>query len=120
MGRFTSWIVEKERRDILAFLGGGVVVVAGAVWTTFTYFSPKPVAAPASSPLIEATYKVCRGDKEDKCPPGTVHIACSSSFGAWARTECGDYEPETTLVSGAAGGMCGYQVVEIKCSGRAK
>jgi hypothetical protein len=40
-----KWLVDKNTREIVSFIGGGIVVVVGATWTAYTYYSKQtPVA----------------------------------------------------------------------------
>ncbi len=42
-----SFLSKKRNRDILAWVGGGIVVVAGGLWTATTFFFDKPAPTPA-------------------------------------------------------------------------
>jgi hypothetical protein len=39
--RLTQWITDKEHRERLTFVGGGLAVLIGALWTGFVYFDGK-------------------------------------------------------------------------------
>ena len=45
MGKFWSFLVDKSNREVLGWIGGGLVVVATGVWAVIVYVSP-----PGSSP----------------------------------------------------------------------
>ena len=40
MGRLWSFLRQKRNREVLGWIGGGVVVVAAGMWTLFTYLVP--------------------------------------------------------------------------------
>jgi hypothetical protein len=111
MNRVLKWIVDKNRREMLAFLGGGGAVLVGGAWVAFTYFQGK-----ADVPLkIEATYNVCVGSDPGGCPPNTgVYLACYQTVAEWANKECASYTAQT--ISQKSGGMCGLRVVQVKCT----
>ena len=105
-----KWLADKNRREMLAFVGGGVVVVIGAAWTALTFWLGK-----AEVPQkVEANYSVCVGSKPEGCPANAVFLRCGESVAAWAQKECGAYTQQA--VSAKSGGMCGYAVVQIKCT----
>src|SRR5262245_54618257 len=110
MGIVKKWVLNKNRREVLAFLGGGAAVAVGAVWTAIVFWRDR-----AETPQkIEATYSVCVGASRDGCPANTVFLRCGQSVADWAKAECGSYSEK--LVSVDSGGMCGYRVVQIKCT----
>lgn len=110
MRPWLKWLLDKNRRDLLGFAGGGIVVVAGAAWTVFTF-----VRSSSETPQkIEAIYNVCIGEFRERCPPATVHLPCGQSIAAWAAHECAGYQ--ASMVSVKDGGMCGYSVTQIKCT----
>jgi hypothetical protein len=105
-----KWLVDKNRREILALLGTGVAAIAGGLWATYTYFQNKAEVAQK----IEATYKVCVGADRTGCPANSVFLVCGTPVAKWASKECASYSLGPAKV--APGGMCGYSVVEIKCT----
>jgi hypothetical protein len=38
MSRFWTFLLQKENREVLGWIGGGVVVAAGALWAVFVFF----------------------------------------------------------------------------------
>ncbi|WP_339523437.1 hypothetical protein [Pseudomonas sp. EL_65y_Pfl2_R96] len=105
-----KWLVDKNKREMLAFMGAGIAVVIGGAWTAFMYFQNKP-----GFPLkIEASYNACIGAEKERCPPNTVFLTCGQSVADWAKKECSEYL--ITPVSSKGGGMCGYSVIAIKCT----
>ena len=63
-------IKNKNSRDIVAFVGGGLAVLVGAGWAVFEYLSGQV----ESSISVEATYQVCVGDLQARCPDGSVWL----------------------------------------------
>jgi hypothetical protein len=110
MSRVVKWLVNRNRREILAFFGAGFVVIVGALWTAFTYFQGRAEV----SEKIEASYTVCVGSDPGGCPPNAIFLRCGTSVPDWARKECSSYSHQT--LSATPGGMCGYSVIAIKCT----
>jgi len=115
-----SWITSKSKREILSFLGGGLVIVVGAAWAFFQYVVKDDYK-------VEVTYNVCFAPKgsKDKCPSGTVWVEGYSlnalpdpdQVSKWARQECSKYgqRPLTNAWPGPAK-MCGCFLATVKCS----
>ena len=40
MGGLWNFLLSKDNREILAWLGGGAVVIVAGLWTAFVYFHP--------------------------------------------------------------------------------
>jgi hypothetical protein len=38
MGRFWAFLLQKKNREVLGWIGGGVVVAAGALWAVLVFF----------------------------------------------------------------------------------
>src|SRR5262245_53726464 len=105
--RWPSWLKSKRTRDILAFVGAGLVAVAAGAWAVYRWINRE-------GGQIEATYNVCRSD--DPCPVGTVKIPCGGpSVGEWAKKECA-----TFIIKGSfmAGGTCGTELIQVKCTAK--
>lgn len=119
-----KWIRNKSKRDIIAFVGGGIAVVAGGAWTVFTYFADgaatreqlvaKREHAEPMRDLIEATYTVCIGSDSQRCPQNSVWLRCGTTVADWAKKECSQYSDDR--VSASPGGACGWIVVQVKCT----
>jgi hypothetical protein len=45
---------ERSNREVFAWIGGGLIVLAAGLWTMFVYFFPSE-KAPASKPAVEAS-----------------------------------------------------------------
>ncbi len=52
---FWRFVKRKNNRVILQWLGGGVVVVAGAVWTVFVFFVHPDAPSPGNGMNVEAS-----------------------------------------------------------------
>ena len=50
-----SFLDSNEKRERLAFLGGGLVVVIAGLWTAFVYFYPPKSAVVSSGTNVSAT-----------------------------------------------------------------
>lgn len=50
-----SLIGSKEKRERLAFLGGGLVVMVGGLWAAFVFFYPSKSATVSSGTNVSAT-----------------------------------------------------------------
>jgi hypothetical protein len=50
-----SLIDSKEKRERLAFLGGGLVVIIGGLWAAFVYFYPPKSDGVSSGTNVSAT-----------------------------------------------------------------
>lgn len=53
-----TFLSKKRNREILAWLGGGIVVVAGGLWTATTFFFDKHASTP---PKIDCTIQENQG-----------------------------------------------------------
>jgi len=49
MGRLWEFLKQERNRQVLGWLGGGLVVVATGAWAAFVYFVPAP------KPSVEAS-----------------------------------------------------------------
>jgi len=53
MGSFWNWLKDPDNRAILGWLGGGIAVVIGGLWTAIVYVLPlkdsKPEVSPAAA-----------------------------------------------------------------------
>jgi hypothetical protein len=47
--RILRWLSVKKNRDVVAFVGGGVVIAAGGLWTVVTFFWPAQTPNPNGS-----------------------------------------------------------------------
>jgi hypothetical protein len=57
MRRTWKFLRVKKNREILAWLGGGAIILAGGLWTAVTFFwSPDAPSPGKSSTNIEARY----------------------------------------------------------------
>ena len=49
-----SFLQNKKNREVLGWVGAGLAVVIGGLWTAFVYFSP-PNKTSASGPTVHAS-----------------------------------------------------------------
>jgi hypothetical protein len=54
MGKLWAFLRKKTNREIIAWLGGGVVVVIAALWTAFVYLFPPKREDGSGSIKVEA------------------------------------------------------------------
>ena len=56
MQKLPAFLARKGNREILAWLGSGLVVLATGLWAVFTYVFPpqKSASTPAASPSVNA------------------------------------------------------------------
>lgn len=87
MRQLTKWLIDKNRREVLVLLGGGLVIIVGAAWTVFTFWLNNT----HTHQKIEATYNVCLGAEPEGCPGGTTYLSCHESIATWAKKECATY-----------------------------
>ena len=118
--RWLTWITTKNRREILLFVGGGLVVIGGAGWAAFQYFD-KP------SVKMEVTYRLCVGFEPKYWPPGSILVkgyapmarpdgSTYSVVAEWVKRECANYSRKDTVVRSGPASECGCAIVEVKCS----
>jgi hypothetical protein len=50
---FWSWLQDPANRDVIGWIGGGVVVVVGGVWAVVKYFA-KPGGDGGAAPSVRA------------------------------------------------------------------
>lgn len=55
MNGFWKFLSSKDNREILAWLGGGAVVVAGGLWAAIVYFYPPGKGEGGGGTKIEAS-----------------------------------------------------------------
>jgi hypothetical protein len=48
-----DWLKDPENRNVLAWLGSGLVVAAGGLWAVFTYLHPAESGSSAPSVQVE-------------------------------------------------------------------
>jgi hypothetical protein len=71
-----AWVRDKDNREMVSWVCGGLAVLAGAVWAVFTYFvhpeSTKQQVTPPVDCTIEANYSLaaCGGINVD----GSINI----------------------------------------------
>lgn len=120
-----QWIKDKDTRDIVSFVGTGLVVILGALWTAFVYFDGKTWImnkfGSGSAGLL--TYYVCTGEfppgqPGSLCNPNVPWQPCYTSPVTWAKNahsgECVTATQKT--LSDVKGNRCGYTTYEVACS----
>ncbi len=50
-----KYLRDKNNREILGWIGGGIVVVAGAAWTVFVFFWTPSPSPNGGQPNVEAS-----------------------------------------------------------------
>jgi hypothetical protein len=89
MMKLPAWVHDRSQRDIVAFLGGGLVIAVGALWGAYVHFDGKKVRS------IVAQYYVCNSPWNIACPPQTTtRLEPGASIAEWAEKECGAYKIE--------------------------
>jgi hypothetical protein len=113
-----QWIKDKETRDIVSFLGGGLVILVGGVWTAFVYFDGKEWVKSRFGK--EATYYVCMGEHQSECRTTAQYLPCSTDIETWAKAKYPDIcvNVKITKISDVGGDKCGYSTGEVTCSTR--
>jgi hypothetical protein len=114
----SQWITDKEHRERLTFVGGGLAVLIGAFWTAFVYFDGKTWVS--SWFKKEATYYVCIGEHKAECRSDIPWQPCGTNPTAWVKSAHPDAcaYVEQTKLSDVSGNQCGYATFELKCSTR--
>ncbi len=54
MDKFWSFIRSSENRNLLSWLGGGIVVVIAGLWTVLVYLFPPQTDAPSNTGSVTA------------------------------------------------------------------
>ena len=115
-----TWITSKSRREVVAFLGGGAVVVIGAARTLFLYLTKPNVK-------MEVTYNVCFALSKEDCPPDYIwakgYFPMAQLVGAgtavvsdWVKKQCAQYSKSENSMSPGPMAECGCIRVTVKCS----
>jgi hypothetical protein len=52
MGSIWAFLQDEANRTVVAWIGGGVVVVVGGLWAAFKFVVSKQEPKPASSPTV--------------------------------------------------------------------
>ena len=55
MSRFWNFLQQEQNRQVLGWLGGGLVVAATGAWAAFVYFVPAQKATEARPANVEAS-----------------------------------------------------------------
>jgi hypothetical protein len=102
-----TWITVKSRREILSFLGAGLVVVAAAIWGVYKYFD-----RPA-----EVTYHLCVGAEQKLCPKQYLFVKGGpEALEAWVNKECTKYSRRHILQRQGPTAECRCFVADVRCS----
>jgi hypothetical protein len=55
MGSIWAFLQDESNRTVLGWIGGGIVVVLGGLWTAYKFFSSKQKPKTPSPPTVSAT-----------------------------------------------------------------
>ncbi len=116
----SAWLKDKDTREILIMLGGGVTVIGSAACAFFTWYSKEePKSAVAAPTLtVQATYTICQSNMAKECPKNSVWINCKDNIAEWAKRECSKYEMlAPTGAHPKAYANCGPVTVSLTCYG---
>ena len=50
-----AYIQDPDHRALLGWIGGGVIVIGGSLWTAFAFFAPKDKHNPPPGPNVSAS-----------------------------------------------------------------
>jgi tetratricopeptide (TPR) repeat protein len=74
-----NWLRNEENRKILSWLGGGIVVIVGDLWTAYTYFhKPSEISSPTPVPI---TVGDIHSGGDTLVGPGTIDKRTYNYFG---------------------------------------
>ena len=105
-----TWITNRDRRETVSLVVGGVLVVAGAAWGAYRYFN-KP-DAPA-----EVTYHLCVGPTDGGCPKNLKFVrGDQETISEWTKNECAKYKRRDLQIKSGPASDCNCFIVDIKCS----
>jgi hypothetical protein len=107
----TRWIPEKA-----AFIGAGLIVLVGAVWTdTYPYAAENDPSTPSTE--NEITFDVCIGEHHF-CDRNVRFVTCGTNVEGYLKGQCEKFEFTAPREVRGDGGMCGYLVYHVKCTPR--
>jgi hypothetical protein len=107
---WASWVASRSRREIVLFIGGGLVVIATATWGIFTYWNHTQRA----ELLI---YRLCIGSQPELCPSDATFVRDQGEDTAarWTQRECAGYRTRRIIISDAPQG-CACQLADVTCA----
>ena len=109
---WTSWIAPRSRLAISLFVGGGLVVVAGAAWAIFGYWN----GSQGKSELL--TYRLCVGLEQKLCPNDATFVRDigQDTVAKWAQKECASYKTRRIIINDGPTKDCDCYVADVRCS----
>ena len=112
MSKLPKWIRERNKREILAFVGAGMAALAAAGWAVFIYFDTPGYK-------ITVSYTLCVGHEDSKkwCPAGSVFVLNQGENAAsdWVANECKKYARKLFKVSHPSN-ECNCYVLSVLCA----
>jgi hypothetical protein len=111
MNRLKQWITNKNKREILVFLGLPIGAIMTAAIALSTY-------DPSKSSTSEIHFTVCKSGEASRCPAGALVIGCrkEDTVQKAVDKECDMLTFEVTSQRNFYGGKCGIRIVEAKCT----
>ena len=108
----TSWVAARSRREIVLFIAGGIVVIAGAAWAIFTYRHG------ADGKSEQLTYQLCVGGEKALCPNDATFVqnAGEDTVARWAQKECAGYRTRRIIINDGPTKDCNCYLADVRCS----
>lgn len=110
--RLPSWLKNKNKREILSFVGGGAATLAGGIFALYAYIQK-------DAPKFDVTYRLCVSARQGAmCPIGylVVENTGEDTVARWVKTECSRYKNVKTQQRQGPVGECACFLVEVKCT----
>jgi hypothetical protein len=112
-----------ERKKNAAFIGAGLIALAGAVWTD-TYSnaaeseSAPPAASSTPSTAPETTFNVCKGEHYFCDRHTSQWVRCDVNVENYIKAQCEKFEFTAPMEDRGDGteGRCRYEVYHVKCT----
>jgi hypothetical protein len=95
-----------------AIVGGGIVLVAGAIWAVLTHRNG------SGEKLELLTYRLCIGREQKLCPNDTAFVrnAGEDTAARWAQRECASYKSRRIIINEGPTKDCDCTVADVTCS----
>jgi hypothetical protein len=108
-----NWLRDENNQGALKLIGAAFAAVVLAAWAYFQWYESRPKPPAPEPPTVTISYKVCRGEFENRCSQHDVFIGCDD-LDAWAKKTCIRFS--STELNVHDGNHCGYTVANYTCT----